>query len=404
MGGNCTRRQWLLKTASAASGVYLAGTPLIRAASAPAAPVAVAKCKTYDADELLPTLNRMFDQLGGLGRIVRGKTVAIKINLTGAPTYRVGYLPLGDTHYTNPRMLAGTVHLMGRAGARRIRILESPWSSTDPVEESLLQANWEPRDILNAATNVEFENTNYLGRGKKYSRFTVPFGGYMFPAYDLNHSYQDCDVFVSMAKLKEHETVGVTLSMKNCFGITPCSIYGSNAGTDEPNEQPKGGRGLLHGGHRQPPKSAPPEKDPKSPRWAGYRVPRVVVDLVAARPIDLAIVDGVRSLAGGEGPWAPGIKPVRPGVLVAGTNPVNTDAVCMAIMGFDPMTDRGTPPFKTSNSDNMLRLAEDVGLGTRDLTRVEVIGTPVKQARFDYAAIRKPELPASSSPSHTRNA
>lgn len=404
MGETFTRRQWLLRTASAASGVNLAGTPLVRAARAPAAPVAVAKCRTYDASELLPALNRVFEQLGGLGRIVRGKTVAIKINLTGAPTYRVGYLPLGDTHYTNPHMLAGTVHLMGRAGARRIRILESPWSSTDPVEEFLLQANWEPRDILNAAPNVEFENTNYLGHGKKYARFTVPFGGYIYPAYDLNHSYQDCDVFVSMAKLKEHETVGVTLSMKNCFGITPCSIYGSTAGTDEPNEQPKGGRGLLHGGHRQPPKSAPSEIDPKSPRWAGYRVPRVVVDLVAARPLDLAIVDGIYSMAGGEGPWAPGIKPVRPGVVVAGTNPVNTDAVCMAVMGFDPMVDRGTPPFKTSNSDNMLRLAEDVGLGTRDLKRIEVIGTPLKQAVFDYAAIRKPVLPASASPFQSGNA
>jgi uncharacterized protein (DUF362 family) len=190
-----------------------------------------------------------------------------------------------------------------------------------------------------------------------------------------------------MAKLKEHETVGITLSMKNCFGITPCSIYGSGAGVDEPNEEPKGGRSILHGGNRQPSKSAPAEKDPTTPRWGGYRVPRVVVDLVAARPIDLAIVDGIRTLAGGEGPWAPGIKPVRPGVLVAGTNPVTTDAVCMAVMGFDPMADRGTPPFKTSNSDNTLRLAEEAGLGTRDLRRIEVIGTPIKEALFDFAAI-----------------
>ena len=28
----------------------------------------------------------MFDQLGGLERIVRNKTVAIKVNLTGSPT------------------------------------------------------------------------------------------------------------------------------------------------------------------------------------------------------------------------------------------------------------------------------------------------------------------------------
>lgn len=135
---------------SAAAGAWLAGQPL-GAAPAPASRVTVAKCKTYDSAELLSTLDRMFDQLGGLGRIVKGKTVAIKINLTGAPTYRVGYLPAEDTHYTHPQVIAATVHLMGKAGARRIRLLESPWSTADPLEEVLLQSNWEPRDILGRA-------------------------------------------------------------------------------------------------------------------------------------------------------------------------------------------------------------------------------------------------------------
>ena len=221
-----TRREWLWKTAAAVSGASLR----TRRRAHLAAPVAVARCRTYDPAELLPTMQKMFDQLGGLGRLVKGKTVAIKINLTGSPTYRLGYLPLEDTHYTHPHVIAAAAHLMAEAGARRIRMLESPWSTADPVEEYLLRANWEPRDILGAAPNVEFENTNYLGTGKKYSRLAVPFGGYVFPAFDLNHSYADCDVFVSMAKMKEHATAGITLSMKNCFGLTPCTIYGTGRG------------------------------------------------------------------------------------------------------------------------------------------------------------------------------
>ena len=97
-------------------------------------------------------------------------------------------------------MVAATALLLSKAGARRIRVLESPWATADPMEEYLLQANIEPRDILRAGPNVEFENTNYLGFAKKYSRLKVPFGGYMFPAFDLNHSYEDCDVFVSIAR------------------------------------------------------------------------------------------------------------------------------------------------------------------------------------------------------------
>ncbi len=393
-GENYSRREVLKKMGSAAIavGACWTGSSLLGFAApmAPTAPVALAKCKTYRPAELMSTLDRMFDQLGGLTRIVRGKTVAVKINLTGSPTYRVGYLPLGDTHYTNPYVTAAALHLMGRAGARRIRILESPWSSAYPLQETLLQAGCDPRDIESAATHVEFENTNFLGRGKKYSRLVVPFGGYLFPAYELNHSYNDCDVFVSIAKLKEHETTGITLSMKNCFGITPASIYGASAGIDDPDENPKGGRGMLHSGNRQPSKIASAEKDPNSPRQAGYRVPRAVVDLIAARPVDLQIVDGVRSISGGEGPWAPGIAPVHPGLLIAGTNPVATDAICMAVMGYDPMADRGTIPFETS--DNMLRLAEEAGLGTRDLSRIEVVGSPIKDVVFDYAAMRKRDV------------
>jgi uncharacterized protein (DUF362 family) len=383
----CQTRRHFLKSA-AISSAWLAVPKGARAAGpAPATPVSVAKCDNYGPD-LVPTLDRMFDKIGGLGRLVKGKTVAMKINLTGAPSYRVGYLPCEDTHYTHPRVIGAVCYLMSRAGARRIRLLESPWATADAVEEYILQANWDPLDILNSAPNVEFENTNFLGNSKKYSRVNVPYGGLMFPGFDLNHSYTDCDVFVSLAKMKEHATAGITLSMKNCFGITPATIYGTGAGVDEPSILPRGGRTIVHGGTRQPSKSAPGELHPDSPREDTYRVPRTIVDLVSARPIDLAVIDGIRTMTGGEGPWIrEKLTGVQPGVLVAGTNCVNIDAVSMAIMGFDPMADRGTLPFE--NCDSTLRLAEDVGLGTRDLKRIEVRGTPVKDVLFDFATIRR---------------
>ncbi len=396
-----SRRQWLVNSAAITAGAYFAGPKLARAAEAPAAPVAVSRCKTYNSSELVPALEKMFDQLGGLGRLVRNKTVAMKINLTGAPTYRVGYEPLENTHYTHPAVIAATAHLMSKAGARRIRVLESPWATADPVEEYILRANWDPNDILRAGPNVEFENTNYLGNARKYSRMVVPYGGYMFPAFDLNHSYEDCDVFVSIAKMKEHATAGITLSMKNCFGLTPCTIYGSGAGVDEPSLVPTGGRNPIHDGRRQPSKSAPPEKDPKAPRQDTWRVPRTVVDLISARPIHLAIIDGIKTMTGGEGPWIrEALGAVEPGVLVAGTNPVNTDAVAMAVMGFDPLADRGTPPFEAC--DSTLKLAEDVGVGTRRLDRIEQIGVSIAEAKFDFAVLRKKRRASPPPPSGLR--
>jgi uncharacterized protein (DUF362 family) len=374
-----TRRDWLAGSVAAALGSALP----MRAAEAPTAPVAVARCSSYGT-ELTPTLNRMFDQLGGLGRLVKNKTVTIKINLTGNPTQRLGSMPQEITFWTHPAVIGSTIHLMGQAGAKRVRIVESPWATVEPLEEFMLAANWEPRDLLNAATRVEFENTNYLGSGKKYSRFMVPGGGHIFPGFDLNHSYEDCDVFVSIAKLKEHVTTGVTLSMKNCFGCTPCTIYGEGAGVDEPALVPRSGRGPFHYGNRGPSKSSLQEKDPKSPRDGGYRVPRVVSDLVAARPIHLAIVEGIETINHGEGCWIPGAKYIAPRVLVAGTNAVTTDAVCTAIMGFDPMADRGTAPFE--KCDSTLRLAEENGVGTRDLRRIEVAGSRIEDVKFRFRA------------------
>ena len=255
-------------------------------------------------------------------------------------------------------------------------------ATTMSLEEFMLKADWSPRDFISAAPGVEFENTNYLGYGKKYSRFWVPGGGLVFKAYDFNHSYEDCDVFVSLAKMKEHMTAGVTLSLKNCFGNPPCTIYGDDAGVDEPNLVPRANRdGILHFGKRQPSRSALSENDPGSSRDRGYRVPRVIVDLVAARPIHLAIIDGIETVAGGENLWVPHLRPVAPpGVLIAGTNCVTTDAVATAIMGFDPTADRGTSPFE--KCDSTLRLAEQVGLGTCDLKRIEVRGTPISQVAF----------------------
>lgn len=372
------RRRDLL--ASVAAGAV--GETVFRKAafgqSAPASTVAIARCRSYDED-LAGILSKMSDQIGGIGPLVKGKTVALKLNLTGNIT-RFPNRP--DLPYRNePATVLAVAHLLARAGASRIRILEGFF----PAGQDLaLWARYglDVEAISNVGCKVEWENTQNLGRGKTYSRLKVPWGGYIFPAFDLNHSFEDCDVFVSLSKLKNHWITGVTMAMKNSFGNTPCSLYGGDCGPDG-NEDPKQERGpVCHNGTRTPPKGVPQELHPDSPREAGYRVPRIVTDLVGARPIDLSIVDGVESIRGGEGAWNPGVQLVKPGLLLVGRNPVCVDAVCTAVMGYDPRAERGPKPFL--RGDNMLTLAEAVGLGTSDLSRIEVAGLSIKDALFDY--------------------
>jgi uncharacterized protein (DUF362 family) len=211
----------------------------------------------------------------------------------------------------------------------------------------------------------------------------------VFPGYDLNHSYEDCDVFVSCAKLKEHAATGITLSMKNIYGTTPVTIYGQGAGIDEPAIRPQGGRGeVFHFARRAPSKSAPQQIDPNFSKEQGVRLPRIIAELNAARPAHLAIIDGIRTATGAETNY--GSRPqaaVNPGVIIAGTNTVATDGVAMTVMGFNPMADRGAAPFAAA--DNMLRFGEALGVGLRDPKSNEVVGVPIAEARFDFNAVRE---------------
>jgi uncharacterized protein (DUF362 family) len=378
-------RRGFLGAAGMVAGAVMTRSALPTVMAAASSRVAIGMCPEYDR-QVSQVLSAMFDQLGGLEKLVRGKTVAIKLNMTGPANDKLNNMPNQVTHWVHPQVIGSLISLLGNAGAQRIRLLESAPNGGKPLEEFMLSAGWQPKDFASAAGRVEFENTNFLGSGKTYARFMVPGGGLMYAGYDLNHSYLDTDVFVSLAKLKEHRTAGVTLSMKNCFGITPCTIYSEQAPQDEPGIIPKGFRSPMHFGSRVPPKSAPqPVAQSTDP---GFRVPRITADLVAARPIHLAVIDGIYTMTGGELPnqernWIH--QPVHPGVLIAGMNCVATDAVATAVMGLDPMADRGSPPFE--NCDSTLRLAEHLGVGTRDLTRIEVVGTPIAKARFRFPTL-----------------
>src|ERR1019366_7995015 len=184
---SCSRRDFLGAMGMAA-GAYIAKPSLLSADRAPASPVAIGICPEYNR-QVVDVLSTMFDQLGGLQKLVGGKTVAIKLN----------DMPNEMTHGVHPQVIGALFSLLGKAGATRVRILESaPWG-TKPLEDFMMAAGWQPKDFASAATRVEFENTNFLGSGKTYSRFMVPGGGLMYAGYDLNHSYMDTDVFVSLA-------------------------------------------------------------------------------------------------------------------------------------------------------------------------------------------------------------
>ena len=399
-----TRRDWLALSSLAAGALAV---PKAEARpngvaqtvpAGPAEPVSVAKVRSYD-ENLTSQFRQMFDQIGGIDNQVKGKTVGIKVNLTGGNPFP-GYT-VGDTHWVHPRVVGSVVAAFGAIGAKRIRILEGAESHKRgyKLEDKLLSGGWDVEAIRNAAPLVEFEDTDPPGQAKQYSLLKVHSKPYVFPAFQLNHSYEDCDFFVSLGKMKNHEEMGLTICIKNLFGITPLGVYGDR-------------EKVFHYGNVQAPSGVPVELDPKSSRYEGWRLPRILVDILGARPVDLAIADGINSMVGGEGPWVLGSKPCHPGILVVGRNCVNTDSVAAATMGYNPRAGRHEAPYRVFKSpkshppeqlqpgdemfqyaDNMMLLAEAAGLGSADLHKIDVRGVPIKEAMFDYEAFWKNQMP-----------
>src|SRR4051794_16859538 len=369
-------RREFLHAAGASLLVPALGSACSAGRPGPSSPVGIARCKSYDPGDVLRQLRAAMDGIGGIEKLVAGKTVAVKVNLVGDVRQDLLGKPANRTYQVHPSVVLATAALLERAGARRIRFLEST-HQTEPFETFLRAAGWDLNALTAFKTPVEFEDTRNLGNGKKYHEVKVPWGGSLFPAYHLNRSYVDCDVFVSLGKLKNHATAGVTLGMKNNFGVTPIALYGQH----EPKEDSTHNRAMFHDGQDRPADGLPQEVDPQSPRRPTYRVPRHVVDAGGIRPIDLVILDGIESSSGGEGPWVGGLAVQEPGLLLAGRNPVCTDAIATAVMGYDPMAAPATGPFP---GDNHLALAAGLGLGTNDPKQIEVVGLSLGEARHPF--------------------
>ncbi len=357
---------------------------------APSLPVAVQRCESYEPQLVRRQLDAALRLLGGISDLVRNKTVTVKLNLTGPVQDMLGRRAW-ETYHIHPHVVAALCAILSDAGARRIVLVEC-FYYREPFEKVLGEAGWDIAAIHSAgAHRVTFQNTRNLGPFKTYSRLRVPWGGLLFPAFDVNQHYEKTDVFISLAKLKDHGSAGVTMAVKNLFGILPCSLYGDDA----PSEDAIRARvANLHMGRKSVPDGVPKELPVAGPPtlqpWQ-YRVPRVTADVLGARPVDLAVVDGIFTIRGGEGPWIKAAEVVEPKLLVVGRNAVCTDAVCTALMGYDPQADHMHFPFQ---GENHLKLLASLGVGAIDPARIEVRGLSIRDALFPF----RTQQPAKTGP------
>lgn len=387
-GGGLTRRDFL-RGLAATSSVLVAGSAQafspVRpepARPVPRAMTSLGLCKRYDYAEVRRTLGRMLDELGDVRRLVRRKHVTIKVNLVNTSAEDVAGVPLWLTVTVHPVVARALGSLLVDFGAREVVFCDQlPFRTPDPQAFAGYGFKLDEfRAVMNG--RVRFENTRNRGRHSSYAWVKVP-EGELATAWEVNRTYVDTDVLVSLAKLKSHVSGGVTGALKNLFGVPPSSLYGEDL-KDEPDEDAIGYRGAtMHSCERLPLTSARSFTGRSVRGDHGYNVPRFIVDLAGAFPISLAVIDGISTIQSAEGWWNGAMVSVtRPGVLIAGRNPVCTDAVAAAVMGFQPDAPDRAWPFV--NGTNHLALARRRGLGENRLDQLEIAGVGLEAARFEF--------------------
>src|SRR5438045_2434121 len=113
MNQGMSRREFLWGAVAGASALGLGETgPLAAAPKSPSSPVSIARCQAYDFKAVLEQLRTMMNQLGGLRQLVAGKTVCVKVNLTGNPHQQVLGLPASRTYHTHPDVVLAAATLL----------------------------------------------------------------------------------------------------------------------------------------------------------------------------------------------------------------------------------------------------------------------------------------------------
>lgn len=280
---NLARRRLVISTAGIAVGGMttarlLPEEMLLRDRRPQRSRVAVISAEEYSEhlDEVL---------LSGLREFrlnLRGKSVLLKPNF-------VEYIA-GVEVNTNPAVVGAAAEAFLKLGAKSVVVGEGPGHERDTylvLAESGLAAQLRSQKI-------SFVDLNRDELFKVPLRATYTGLEHLW----LPRTVLASDFVVSMPKIKTHHWAGVTLSMKNMFGVVPGTKYG----------WPKN---VLH--------------------WKGIH--RSILDICATAPMHFVIADGVVAMEG-NGPLHGNHRHL--GKIVLADDPVAADFTCARLMGLNP--------------------------------------------------------------------
>ncbi|MBI1371926.1 MAG: DUF362 domain-containing protein [Phycisphaera sp.] len=245
--------------------------------------VVIRKADAYD-DRLAGIIRGGLAELG-IGRDwVRGKSVVLKPNLVE---------PYADRPHinTHPLFIRAVAEVFRGWDAKEVVVAEGQGHLRDTylvLEQSGVGKMLDEAGL--EFVDLNHDDVDMVENAVRQSYLTH----FMLPRTIVRRA----DIVVSLPKMKTHHWAGVTLSMKNLFGVMPGIVYG----------WPKN---VLH----------------------QIGLDKAIVDITGTVRPHLAIVDGVIGMEG-DGPIMGDAR--NSGLVVMGASPLCVDATAARLMGFDP--------------------------------------------------------------------
>ncbi len=242
--------------------------------------------------------------LGGMERFVKqGQDVIIKPNIC------VDYHPPEYAATTNPIVVATLVALCIAAGAKRVRVMDSPFAGISATSAYAVSGIEEA--VKNAGGEMEVMSPI------KFAKFDIP-QGKSITSWKIYRDMLDTDVLIDVPIAKQHNLARLTLGCKNMLGAVT-----------EPNQ--------IHSN-------------------LGQRVP----DLVSLLRPTLTVIDAYRILVD-HGPTGGSLNDVKQAnTVIASHDIIAADAFGATLFG---LTGAEVP---------IIQKGAAMGLGTLDLTSVKV--------------------------------
>jgi uncharacterized protein (DUF362 family) len=180
-----------------------------------------------------------------------------------------------------------------------------------------------------------------LNRDTYQTRYVLGLDNTPTPIRIINTFFDPNLYIISVARMKTHNYVFVTLSIKNVIMASPLNDARGND------------KGLMH--------QAPPAKND----LLHYNMFHIAQEIFP----DLAVIDGFVGIEGNGPAWG---SPIGSKVALASRDAVAADITGTRVMGFDPM------------QINYLKSMAEAGLGQGESGQIQLLGTPLEQCITKY--------------------